>query len=113
MKILTAWLLSSVSVVVLAYILPGIVVDGFLAAMSVALVFGLFNALVRPVLKILTLPINILTFGLFSLVLNIFIILAIAYLIKGFEVNNIFMGLLFSFLISVLNSIWGNFLTKK
>lgn len=98
-------LLTAVAVVLLAYILPGVHVVGFGSALIVAVVLGLLNIFVKPVLLILTLPITILTLGLFLLVINALIILLASSFVSGFMVDGFWSALLFSLLLSFLQSI--------
>ncbi len=105
MKLILRILLSAVAVVILAKILPGIGVDSYTTAIIVAIVLSLLNFIVKPILVILTLPITILTLGLFLLIINAIIILLADNLISGFEVTNIWWALLFSLLLSFLQSI--------
>ena len=105
MKLILRILLSALAVVILAKILPGIGVDSYITAIIVAVVLSLLNFIVKPILVILTLPITILTLGLFLLIINAIIILLADNLISGFEVTNIWWALLFSLLLSFLQSI--------
>ncbi|ALM08958.1 membrane protein [Sediminicola sp. YIK13] len=105
MKLILRILLSALAVVILAKILPGIGVDSYTTAIIVAIVLSLLNFIVKPILVILTLPITILTLGLFLLIINAIIILLADNLISGFEVTNIWWALLFSLLLSFLQSV--------
>jgi len=105
MKTLLRILLTALAVVLLSYLLPGVAVDGFLTAVWVAIVLGILNFLVKPLLIILTLPVTIITLGLFLLIVNALIIQLADYFIGGFEVENIWWALLFSLLLSLLQSI--------
>ncbi|AKA35606.1 phage holin family protein [Flagellimonas lutaonensis] len=105
MKLILRILLSALAVVILSYLLPGVGVDSFVTAIIVAVVLSLLNFLVKPILVILTLPITILTLGLFLLVINAIIILLAANFIDGFHVTSIWWAILFSLLLSLLQSI--------
>lgn len=105
MKLILRILLSALAVVILAKILPGISVDTYTTAIIVAIVLSILNFIVKPILVILTLPITILTLGLFLLIINAIIILLADNLISGFNVSNIWWALLFSLLLSFLQSI--------
>ena len=96
-------LMSGVAVLIGAYFLPGVAVSSFGTALLVALVLAVLNALVKPILIILTIPITILTLGLFLLVINAFIILMADGLIPGFDVGGFLWALLFSLLLSFLS----------
>ena len=105
MKLILRILLSALAVVILSYILPGVGVDSYWTAILVAIVLTLLNFLVKPILIILTLPVTIITLGLFLLIINAIIILLADYLIPGFDVNGIWWALLFSLLLSLLQSL--------
>jgi putative membrane protein len=110
MKFILRLLLSALAVVLLAYILPGVHVETYWIALLVALVLSLLNGVVKPLLVILTLPVTILTLGLFLLVINAIIILLAGSLVSGFTVDGFWWALLFSLLLSVLQSILFAFL---
>jgi putative membrane protein len=105
MKLIIKLLLTALAVVVLAKILPGVAVEGYGSAVIVAIVIALLRLLVKPILVILTLPITIVTFGLFLLIINAIIILLADYFVGGFTVTTIWWALLFSLLLSLFQSI--------
>jgi len=113
MKLILRILLSALAVVILAKILPGIGVDSYTTAIIVAIVLSLLNFIVKPILVLLTLPVTILTFGLFLLIINALIILIADSLIDGFQVQSIWWALLFSLLLSFLQSIFYSFLKEE
>ncbi len=92
----------TVAVIVAAYILPGVALSGFGAALLAALVLGLLNALIKPLLLILTLPVNILTLGLFTLVINAAIIMMVSALVPGFKVQGFWQAMVFSIVLAVI-----------
>src|SRR4030042_1950580 len=96
MKILGDWIVYSLAILVAAYLLPGVHVAGFLTALAVAVVLGIINAVIKPILVILTLPINILTLGLFTLVINAALVLLTGKLVTGFKVDGFWWALAFS-----------------
>lgn len=103
-------LVAKVVVVALALILaqnvvPGILVSGFVTALIVSVVLGIINLTVRPILLLLTLPITLLTFGLFSLVLNALLFWGTSYLVTGFSVSGFISAFLGSLIVSVANYI--------
>ena len=112
MKTILRILLTAVAVVVLAKVLPGVAVKGYGAAIIVAVVLALLRLFVKPVLVILTLPITVITLGLFLLVVNAVIILMADALISGFAVKNLWWALLFSLLLSFLQSVLFSLLKK-
>ncbi|TDQ30601.1 phage holin family protein [Zeaxanthinibacter enoshimensis] len=105
MKLILRLLLNALAVIILANILPGVGVESFWTAIWVAIVLSLLNLIVKPILVVLTLPVTILTLGLFLLIINALIILLADYLVPGFAVNGIWWALLFSLLLSLLQSI--------
>ncbi len=105
MKFILKTLLSAIAVVILSKVLPGVGVDSYTTAIIVAVVLSLLNFIVKPILVILTLPITIITLGLFLLIVNALIIVLADSFIAGFTVNSIWWALLFSLLLSFLQSI--------
>jgi|SRR5690554_6441239 len=105
MKIVLRILLTALAVVILSYVLPGVNVDSMWTAIIVAVVLALLNFLVKPILVILTLPITIVTLGLFLLVINALIILFAENLIPGFMVSSFWQALIFSLLLTLLETI--------
>ena len=102
MRFILKILVSSLAVFFGAYILHGVYLDGFPTAILVALVMGFLNAFLKPILVVLTIPITLITFGLFLLVINAVIIIIADYALDGFEVNSFFTAVLFSILVSVI-----------
>ena len=113
MKTILRVLLTALAVVILAKVLPGVTVEGYGSAIIVAIVIALLRFIVKPILVILTLPITIITFGLFLLVINAIIIMMADFFVPGFEVSTIWWALLFSLLLSILQSIFHSVLDKK
>lgn len=105
MKTIAKIILTALGLLLAAYILPGIEVSGFYVALIVALILGLLNLIVRPVLLILTLPITILTFGLFSFVINALLFWFAGSFIDGFVVAGFLAALVGSLFLSVVNTI--------
>jgi|SRR3989344_5575196 len=103
MKLLVSLLINTISVYVAAYIVPGVHTD-FLSAGIASILLGVLNTFVKPILLILTLPITLLTLGLFALVLNTIIVLFVSVLIPGFEVDSFLSAFVFSILLSLVNS---------
>jgi len=113
MRLLLKWLIMAASIIIAAYFIPGVRVGSFLSALWVALFLGIVNILIRPILIIITLPINILTLGLFTFVINAALILLASSVIKGFEVAGFWWALLYSVVLSVVNSLLNLILPKK
>ncbi len=97
-------LINALIIYGLAWALPGIGVDEFWSAIVAAIVLGLLNVLLKPILIILTIPVTIVTLGLFLLVINAFIVWLAGEMLDGFRVDNFWWALLFSVLMTVLNS---------
>lgn len=104
MKILVNLLVSAIAVFVSAYVIPGVVVSTFMVSLVVAVVLGAVNSILRPVLLFLTLPITLLTFGLFALVINAAMVLLVAQFVPGFSVAGFIPALLFSLVLSLISS---------
>jgi putative membrane protein len=113
MKTILRILLTAVAVFILAYILPGVEVASYWSAVLLAIVLALLRFIVKPILVVLTLPITIITLGLFLLVINAVIIMMADYFIGGFAVANFWWALLFSLLLSILQSILHSILKKE
>lgn len=105
MKLVVHWFLRALAIMITAYLLPGVILKGFFAALVVAVVLGLFNTVLKPILIVLTLPINILTLGLFTLVINAALIILTSNLVSGFRVQGFWWALLFSLILSLVNAI--------
>ena len=112
MNILINWLISALAVLASAYLLPGVAVSNFVTALIAALVLGILNAFIKPLLLLLTLPINILTLGLFTLVINAGLIMLAANMVDGFTVDGFWWAVIFALVLSVVNSVFGG-LTDK
>ena len=84
---LANWILSAVAIFIVAEYVPGFKVNTFTTALIVALILGVINALIKPIILILTLPINILTLGLFTFVINALLLLSVAKFVQGFTIN--------------------------
>jgi putative membrane protein len=99
-------LISAVAVYVASLFIPGISVSGGVSTyLVVAIVLGLLNAFVKPILTILTIPITILTLGLFLIVINVLMVYLAAYLVPGFSVSGFIAALLFSIVVSLVTSL--------
>lgn len=104
MQFLASLLVSTVAVLVTAYLTPGAQVESIFTAMVVAIVLGFMNAVVKPILVILTLPISIVTLGLFTLILNLVILVMVDGLVPGFSLGGLLPTILFAIILSVVNS---------
>ncbi|CAN5401288.1 phage holin family protein [soil metagenome] len=98
-------LVNGLAVFITAYLLRGVTVRNFVHAILVAVVLSVINAIIKPILIILTIPITILTLGLFILVINALIIMLVDYLLSGFKVKNFWWALAFSIVLSIINAV--------
>ena len=105
MGILISWLVTTLAVLIAAYLLPGVTVRNFFAGLLTALVLGLINAILRPVLVVLTLPLTVVTLGFFIFVINALLVLLTSAIVPGFEVRSFWWALLFSLLFSIVSFI--------
>lgn len=103
MKLLLAWLLNALALLAVAHFVPNIHVAGFSAALVAALVIGLVNMLIKPILVLLTLPITILTLGLFIFVINGTLFYGVGHWLQGFEVKTLMAGIIGALVYSVLS----------
>ncbi len=111
MQILISWLISALAILATAYILPGVKIESFFTALVTAVVLGIINSILKPILLLLTLPINVLTLGLLTFVINAFLVLLAAQIVPGFKVDGFWWALAFSIVLSLVNTVLGN-LTK-
>ena len=102
-KLLLVWLINAVSLIAVAYLLPGISVESFVTALVAALVLGLVNAVIRPILVLLTLPVTLVTLGLFILVINGLLFWFVGSFIAGFVVSGLWAGILGAILYSLVS----------
>jgi putative membrane protein len=104
-KLLIVWVLNALALMAVAYLVPGIHVANFTAALIAALVIGLVNILIKPLLVLLTLPITLLTLGLFILVINGLLFWAVGNYLQGFSVSSIVVGVIGALVYSVISGI--------
>ncbi|MGB6102371.1 MAG: phage holin family protein [Pusillimonas sp.] len=112
MELILVWILNAVALLIVAYILPGITVASFGSALVAALVLGLLNTLVKPVLILLTLPITIVTLGLFLLVLNALVFWFAGTVLKGFQVNGFWWAMLGALVYSIVSGLLSRLLAS-
>ena len=103
MKLLLVWLVNAVALVAVAYLVPGIAVSDFITALIAALVLGLVNAVIRPILILLTLPATLLTLGLFIFVINGLMFWLVGSFISGFVVSGLWWGIAGAVVYSILS----------
>jgi len=112
MRYVVTWLVSTVSLVMVAYFIPGIKFDSFSAVLWAAIILGIINAIIRPLILILTLPINVLTLGIFTFFINALMLWLVHYIVHGFEIVSFasaFWGALIYWIINwVINLMFNN-----
>ena len=100
---LANWVLSAIAILIVSQYVPGVKVASFQTALIVALFLGIFNAVIKPILIILTFPINILTLGLFTFVINAVLLWTVTYFVKGFVISNFTAALIAAVALWVIN----------
>ena len=111
MNSIIKFFLTGLAVLLTAYLLPGVHVENYGQALLVALVLSIANVIVKPILILFTIPLTVLSLGLFLLVVNALIILMVDYFVPGFSVDGFWWALAFSLILSVFNSLFSD-LTK-
>jgi len=109
MNLLIRLLVNAAVVILCAYLIPGIAVDSYLSAIWVAVVLAIFNTFLRPVLMLLSLPLNVLTFGLFTVVVNAVIIVLTDYFVPGLTIETFWLAVLFSIVLAIVSGILNAF----
>lgn len=113
MGLLLRWLILTVAIIIASYLLEGIRVSGFFSAFCAAAVLGILNALFRPILILLTLPINILSLGLFTFVINAVMLMMVSGVISGFEVHGFWTAVFGSLIISIISWLLNSFISDR
>jgi putative membrane protein len=113
MGLLLRWLILTSGIIIASYLLEGIHVSGFFSAFLAAALLGIMNALFRPILILLTLPINILSLGLFTFVINALMLMLVSGVISGFEVHGFWTALLGSLIISIISWLLNSFISDR
>ena len=103
LDIIIKWVLFALSLLFVAWVVPGISLAGFMPALWAALVMGIINILIRPLLLLLTIPINLLTLGLFTFIINAFLFWFVSTIVPGFMVSGFLAALLGSILLSIIS----------
>ena len=113
MFIITRWLIVTAAILLASWLVPGITVESVWTAIFAAAILGLINTFIKPVLIILTLPLNILTLGIFTFFLNAFLLKLVAYLIRGFEVKGFIAAFLGALIISIVSWLANQFIVRR
>ncbi len=113
MNLIIRILITAALVIAIAHFMPGVSVASFTTSIIVAIVLGLLNIFVKPILVLLTLPVTLITFGLFLLVINALLILLCTKIVGGFAVENFWTAVFFSMILSILQSVVYGFSSDK
>lgn len=113
MRMLLLWLINAVALIALPYLMKSITVDSFMTALLVALVLGLINTLIRPILVLLTLPVTLLTLGLFIFVINGLLFWAVGSFLPGFHVDGFWAGVFGAIVYSIISWVLSSLIPKK
>lgn len=111
--VLIRWLVLTISIILTSYLVNGIYVESFFSALFAALVLGILNALFRPVLIVITLPINILTLGLFTFVINALLLKMVSGVVPGFHVYGFWSAVFGSLIISLVSWLLSSFVSDR
>jgi putative membrane protein len=106
-KTLIHWIVSTVAILIAAYLIPGVTVT-LVGALVLAIVLGVINLFVKPILLLLTLPLTIITLGLFSLVLNALLIMLAASIVPGFTVSGFWAAFIFGVVLALVNAVFNH-----
>ena len=113
MRLVLVWLINTLALLALPYVIPGVKVDTFMAALIAALVLGLINTLIRPILILLTLPVTLLTLGLFIFVINGLLFWAVGSFVPGFRVDGFWAGVFGAIVYSIISWLLSSLLPRK
>ena len=109
MKTIIHFLISTLAILVTAYVLPGVHVSGFVSAFVLAVILGVINTIIRPILILLTLPLTIFTLGLFALVINALLVMLASSIVPGFTIDGFLWAFVFGIVLAVVSFVLGVF----
>jgi len=113
MRMLLVWALNAVALLLVPYVIPGVHIESFFSALVAVLVLGLINTVVRPIFVLLTLPVTLLTLGLFLFVINALMFWFVGDILSGFRVNGFFSALFGSIVYSVASWLFSSIVQSK
>ena len=113
MKQIIKLIITAIAAVLTSYILPGVTLDRFVDALLLAAVLALFNTFLKPIIVVLTIPVTVLTLGLFLLVINALLVLLADYFLPGFSVSGFWVALFFSIVLTIISSVLESILIDK
>ena len=111
--IIIRWLVLTFAIILTSYLLDGIQITGFFSALLAAAILGILNAFFRPIILILTLPINVLSLGLFTFIINAVLLMMVSGVISGFKIQGFWYALFGSLLISIVSWLLNSFISDK
>ena len=113
MNFFIKWVLSALLIMAIAWVIPGITISGFIAALIVVVIMSIVNLLIRPIVQFVSLPLNILTLGIFSLVINALLFLLIAKFSPGFQIDGFWSGFWGALILSIFTPLIDKINIKK
>lgn len=113
MNLIIKWILFALLIMLIAWIIPGITITGFLSALVVVVVMSIVNVLIRPIVEFISLPLNMLTLGIFSLVINALLFLLVAKFSPGFQIDGFWNGFFGALILSIMTPLIDKIKIKK
>lgn len=113
MNMIVKWILLALLIMLIAWIIPGITITGFVSALIVVVVMSIVNVLIRPIVEFISLPINVLTLGIFSLIINALLFLLVAKFSPGFQIDGFWNGFFGALILSVMAPLIDKIKIKK
>ncbi len=113
MRFILNWLVYAIAIAISAYLLPGVTVEGLVTVLILAVVLGAINAILRPIFIVLTLPVTVLTLGLFILVINALLVLLAAAIVPGFSVASFWWAFVFAIVLAVISGFLNSLRTEE
>ena len=102
MNVLIRWILFALLIMLIAWLIPGITITGFVSALIVVVVLSIVNLLIRPIVQFISLPLNVLTLGIFSLIINALLFLLVAKFSPGFQIDGFWSGFFGALILSIM-----------
>ncbi|MFH1509177.1 MAG: phage holin family protein [bacterium] len=113
MSLIIRLLANTVAILLISYYMPGVSVDSFTKALIAAVILGLVNAVIRPILMLLSMPIRLMTLGLFTFIINALMVWLVSYIVDGFEIDGFTTAIVFALLMWLVSLITSFFIKKK
>ena len=113
MNVIIKWILFALLIMLIAWLIPGITITGFISALIVVIVLSIVNLLIRPIVEFISLPLNFITLGIFSLILNALLFLLVAKFSPGFQIDGFWSGFFGALILSIFTPIIDKIKVKK